>query len=263
MNEFSVQLKNGKTVGLDMNIFEIDKEKGMVNLTKIGKACEKLVGNWLKSTATKEYLQAFKDFNPDIPNGITTIQGGSEGQGTWGHPKIAIRFAQWISPSFAVWCDSALNTLFQEGSVSIQKPALPQTFAEALRLAADQQELIEEQTKQLDHKSEVITALVDNVDVYTMRTVLNRVCKNTKDYSQIQARYNELYRVFTEVHHVNLKARREGYNLKQNKKKNQLSVIAYAEKFGYLKDLYEVSVKLFETDVKKILNEINASSEGS
>lgn len=34
---------------------------------------------------------------------LTDAQRGRYG-GTWAHPKLAIRFAQWLDADFAVWC---------------------------------------------------------------------------------------------------------------------------------------------------------------
>jgi hypothetical protein len=31
----------------------------------------------------------------------------ANGGGTWLHPKLAVRFAQWLDPKFAVWCDQS------------------------------------------------------------------------------------------------------------------------------------------------------------
>ena len=48
----------------------------------------------------------------------------------------------------------------------------------------------------------------------------------------------------------------ENYNEKQLKKKDRLTIIRYAEKFGYIDDLYTCCVKLYESEVKEILKEL-------
>ncbi|MBU5677745.1 antA/AntB antirepressor family protein [Alkaliphilus sp. MSJ-5] len=106
--------------------------------------------------------------------------------------------------------------------------------------------------QQVEYKTEVIKGITEDVDILTKRNVLNRVVKYKK--ANFQQRWNELYRVFKETYSVDLKARCEGYNLKQKKKKDQLSVIKYAEKFGHLDNLYKVALKLYETDIKEILD---------
>jgi prophage antirepressor-like protein len=128
---------------------------------------------------------------------------------------------------------------------------------EALKVERQLKAALEVQAKQLtaqlQYKDEVITGLVEDVDAYTKRTVINRVVKRGGSPAE---RYRELYRVFRETNHVDLVGRAEGYNKKQLKKKDHLNGIGYAEKFGHMNALYDTVVKLYETDVEQILNDI-------
>ena len=45
-----------------------------------------------------------------------------QGGGTWLHPKLAVRFAQWLDPKFAVWCDMQINSL------KLRKSQIPTTI---------------------------------------------------------------------------------------------------------------------------------------
>ena len=118
----------------------------------------------------------------------------------------------------------------------------------------EQEKLIAEQKREIEHKTEVIKGVTDDIDIYTKRNVLNKVVRHKRaDFAE---RWNELYERFREVHSVDLKARCEGYNLKQKKKKDRLSTVRYAEKFGYLDDLYRIALKLYETDVNEILKHL-------
>lgn len=40
-------------------------------------------------------------------------------QGTWAHPHIAIQFAQWCSPKFALWVSRQIEHLIQYGEVNL------------------------------------------------------------------------------------------------------------------------------------------------
>lgn len=120
-------------------------------------------------------------------------------------------------------------------------------------LKAEREEKIKLQ-KELEYKAEVIKGITEDIDIYTKRNVLNKVVRYKKaNYSQ---RWNELYSRFKEVYSVDLKARCEGYNLKQEKKKDQLTIIKYAEQFGHLDNLYKVALKLYETDIREILEQL-------
>src|SRR5699024_10334364 len=118
----------------------------------------------------------------------------------------------------------------------------------------EKEKRIAEQKKEIEHKTEVIKGVTDDIDVYNKRNIINKVVRYKG--ANIADRWNELYDRFREVHSVDLKARCHGYNLKQKKKKDKLSVIKYAEKFGYIDDLYKIALKLYETDINEILEHL-------
>ena len=72
-------------------------------MTKAAKAFGKDVRDFLYSTTTKEYIDAIE--NAGISRNITETTRGRNG-GTWGHPKLAVFFARWLDPKFAVFCDA-------------------------------------------------------------------------------------------------------------------------------------------------------------
>lgn len=128
-------------------------------------------------------------------------------------------------------------------------------FSTTLTTVRKQNEVIEAQKNEINHKQEVINGLTDDIDVYKKKDVINRICRRRSgNYAN---RYKELYKCFKENFHVDLEARCEGYNLKQVKQKDKLSVIKYAELFGYIDDLYSCYTKLFEAEIDEVLDQIN------
>ncbi len=124
----------------------------------------------------------------------------------------------------------------------------------------EKEKQIAEQQREIEHKTEVIKGVTDDIDIYTKRNVLNKVVRYKG--ANFAERWNELYERFREVYSVDLKARCEGYNLKQQKKKDELSVIKYAERFGYIDDLYKIALKLYETDINEILKHLQKNNIG-
>lgn len=110
------------------------------------------------------------------------------------------------------------------------------------------------QQREIEHKTEVIKGVTDDIDIYTKRNVLNKVVRYKG--ANFAERWNELYERFREVYSIDLKARCEGYNLKQAKQKDKLSTIKYAEKFGHIDNLYKIALKLYETDINEILKHL-------
>ena len=136
---------------------------------------------------------------------------------------------------------------------------LPTTYKEALVQLLEKVEENEKLLEDNKHKQEVINGFTDDVDIYKKRVIINRICK--RRHGNYANRYKELYKCFRETFHVDLEARCEGYNLKQVKRKDKLTTIAYAEKFGLIDDLYSCCVKLYETEVKEIIEELRQVQE--
>jgi hypothetical protein len=113
------------------------REDRYVSLTDMAQASGNRVDNWFRLNGTTNYLSALSKAtglpvkSPFPQKSVTAgnqgfqplveiIQGGvPENQGTWGHPKVALRFAQWCSDDFAVQVDMWIDELLTTGSVSL------------------------------------------------------------------------------------------------------------------------------------------------
>ncbi len=154
-------------------------------------------------------------------------------------------------------------TVLAEAFISHEsKEIIPKDFPSALRAYADEYEKrmqLEQKNEKLieenNHKQTVINGLTDEVPLYEKPDIINRICR--KSQGGYANRYNELYKCFRENFHTDLKMKCENYNEKQIKKKNQLTTIRYAEKFGFIDDLYTCCVKLYESEVREILKELD------
>ena len=111
------------------------REDGYICLTDMAQACDKRVSNWERLDSTQEYLEALRlrDYS-DVSNDVIQVNvgGNSETTGTWGHRKVALRFAQWLSPDFAIQVDEWVEELLLTGKVELQPepPKLPPTSYE-------------------------------------------------------------------------------------------------------------------------------------
>ena len=115
-----------------------------------------------------------------------------------------------------------------------------------------QKEEIKEQNKVIEHKKEVIKGITGDITLLEKRQILNRIVRYKG--SNYKERWNELYRVFKETYHIDIKARFEGYKLKYTKGMVKItSKLDYAEKFGYLENLFKIATKLYEEDMKELL----------
>lgn len=146
------------TKTFDASIFEIDQEKGMVNLTRIAKHFGKSVKDWTRNKNTQSFLDAYANEFSDRQI-LLSERGIDIEQGTWAVRQVAIEFAQWISPAFKVFCIKKLDELFQTGQTSlvpIPKMSVEEMIiANATRLLEEKRrvDVIEDKVKVLEAKS--------------------------------------------------------------------------------------------------------------
>lgn len=98
----------------------------MVNATEMAKPFGKLAKDWLSNKSTKEFLSTLSAVRIIPLTGLVEIkQGGNGEQGTWMHEDVAMEFARWLSPAFAIWCNDRIKELLQYGMTATQ-PTLEQ-----------------------------------------------------------------------------------------------------------------------------------------
>jgi len=97
----------------------------MVNATQMAKPFgdSKRAKNWLVLNQTSEFLDVLsKGRNLPLVDLVQVTKGGSN-PGTWMHEDVAIEFARWLSPQFAIWCNDRIKELIKYGIT-----ATPQTI---------------------------------------------------------------------------------------------------------------------------------------
>lgn len=143
----------------------------MVNATEMAKPFGKSTKDWMVNKSTTEFLNELSSVRGIPLSQLVVVKKGNSSQfdqGTWMHEDVALEFARWLSPKFAIWCNDQIKELIATGSVSLN---IPKTFSEALRLAADQQEQIEKQQKLIEEqrpKVEFFDAVADSKTAVSM-----------------------------------------------------------------------------------------------
>ena len=122
------------------------QDNGYLNATVVATNFGKRVGDYLRNDRTQEYIAALAEKlsvtpkrvteenqsvskqqkrelqhkNAETRNRVTAEnqlviikKGGNNKtlQGTWLHPKLAVDFARWLDPKFAVWCDEQIEQI--------------------------------------------------------------------------------------------------------------------------------------------------------
>lgn len=103
---------------------------------------------FLENKQTQDLVQALVDSG--IPLSPVEVVRGGLNQGTYAVKQIVYAYAMWISPSFNLKVINTFDTLIT------QKPQLPQSFAEALQLAADQARKIEQDKPKVEYYEKIV-----------------------------------------------------------------------------------------------------------
>ncbi len=165
-------------------------EQVWLNATEAAKVFGKEAREFFSSKQTHEYMKALakrhgysereisrsettKEIAEKYPQFVYVVHGNgnAQKQGTWMSRKLAIRFAQWLDANFAVWCDEQIEELLENAENPLAGFAIPQTKAEALRLAAD----LAEEIEVLKPKAEfydVVTQSDDELDMNDVAKIL-------------------------------------------------------------------------------------------
>lgn len=126
-------------------------------------------------------------------------------------------------------------------------------FRTTLLTVRKQNETIKKQREEIEHKEDVIIGLVDDITLAEKRQILNRVVRY--NHANYRDRWAILYREFENKYHIDLQKRMDRYNSENKPKcKNKLDYIDRV--MGKIPELYEIAAKLFEADVKALVEEM-------
>lgn len=89
--------------------------KVMVNATNMAKPFGKYPKHWLLLQSSKAFLQSLSVVRNLTSADLVIVRRGGEAkfQGTWMHEDVALEFARWLSPEFAIWCNDRIKEILQ------------------------------------------------------------------------------------------------------------------------------------------------------
>lgn len=129
-------------------------------------------------------------------------------------------------------------------------------FKGTLETVRKQNELIAKKDKEIEYKEDVIVGLVDEISIADKRQILNRVVRKGGN-DKVRNRWSALYREFENKYHLNVNKRLDSYNANNKPKlKNKLDYIDKV--MNKVPELYEIACKLYENDIKELVDEMYA-----
>ena len=155
----------------------------MVNAAEMAKPFGKSATHWLRNKSTEEFIKELSKLRNRNLADLVQVTYGGDNPGTWMHEDVALEFARWLSPSFAIWCNDHIKELLTTGvttasdddaaiahAMEILNRRLEQAKAEKLILeekAAAQERVIKEQAPQVEYCQRVL----GSVSSYTITQI--------------------------------------------------------------------------------------------
>ncbi len=92
-----------------------------VNATEMAKKFGKSPFHWLRNQQTSNFITAYSKLRNRNLHDLVIVKNASpeNGGGTWMHEDIALEFARWLNPMFAIWCNDRIKELMLNGYTSI------------------------------------------------------------------------------------------------------------------------------------------------
>nr|DAE30202.1 MAG TPA: KilA protein [virus sp. ct5rm7] len=114
--------------------FGIGARQVMVNASEMARPFRKQPSDWMRLKQTEEFIASLSAVR-GIPRTqlLRVIRGGNGIQGTFFHEDVALEFARWLSPLFAIWCNDRIKELLQGVMPSASDPRFVLEVLDRLR----------------------------------------------------------------------------------------------------------------------------------
>lgn len=114
--------------------FEIGDRLVMVNASQMAGPFRKQPSDWTRLKQTGDFIASLSAVR-GIPRTrlVRVVRGGNGIQGTFFHEDVALEFARWLSPLFAIWCNDRIKELLQGVIPSASDPRFVLEVLDRLR----------------------------------------------------------------------------------------------------------------------------------
>lgn len=99
--------------------FQVENGDVMVNATDMAKPFDKRTTHWLQNQNTKAFIEELSAVRNLTPTDLVKVINGGVEFGTWMHEDVALEFARWLNPRFAIWCNDRIKELLKHGATAL------------------------------------------------------------------------------------------------------------------------------------------------
>lgn len=145
------------------NPISFSNENGvMVNATNMAKPFGKRTSDWLSTKYAKEFIEEYAKTRKTVLADLVQVTQGGAYPGTWIHEDVALEFARWLSPGFAIWTNDRIKELLTQGVSTIAND--DETIAKALDILNQRLAKAKEEKRLLENQVESQRVLIDTQD---------------------------------------------------------------------------------------------------
>ena len=146
----------------------ISGENVMINATQMAKPFEKSPKDFLKTEQTKRFIAALSEVKKILSSNLVRVVYGDNG-GTWMHEDVALEFARWLSPAFAIWCNDKIKELLKTGVTTVSNDDEAIAYAmgvlqKRLEQARQEKAMLEQQNNYLTNEIKQVAPKVQYYD---------------------------------------------------------------------------------------------------
>ena len=133
----------------------ISGENVMVNATQMAKPFGKRPNDYLSLPSTNQLLKAITRKYGIAENQLVRTERGGLNPGTWMHEDVALEFARWLSPSFAIWCNDKIKELMRTGVTTVSND--DEAIAYAMQVLNKRLEQSRQEKAMLEQQNNLLT----------------------------------------------------------------------------------------------------------
>lgn len=180
----------------------------MINATEMAKPFGKNAGHWMRNQSTQEFINELAALRNCKGSDLVQIENGI---GCWMHEDVAMEFARWLSPAFAIWCNDRIKELLTIGMTATQptleqmidNPDLVIHLATQLKQEREEKAKLEAQTEQqqatIKIQTEEIKQAAPKVNYYDNHLQSVNTLTSTQVAKQIGMDAEKLHRKMKEI----------------------------------------------------------------
>lgn len=125
----------------------------LINATQMAKPFGKQPIDWLKTNQSKDYIETFSKLKfISLADLVQVIKGGNN-PGTWMHEDVALEFARWLSPAFAIWCNDRIKELLKTGVTTVSND--DEAIAYAMQVLSKRLEVAKAEKERLQAENQL------------------------------------------------------------------------------------------------------------